>query len=164
MVTGQLGWYYLFAHGKIKREYALLHVAERVTGIKSTDHLLDEELREILIDRDDITEARFEKKIKNCVVLDLDYFVPPEEFAEKVAKPLSKRLKIDEKQLYKSLIKREQQSNIMVRPGKVLFIEHLMVLSRSMMKCIMSTGLAEYGFLALEGVPVFKCNGRRYFG
>jgi amino acid transporter len=38
-IIAGLGWYYIYAHGKIKREYALLHVAERVTGIKSTDHL-----------------------------------------------------------------------------------------------------------------------------
>jgi amino acid transporter/mannitol/fructose-specific phosphotransferase system IIA component (Ntr-type) len=124
-ILAGLGWYFLYAHGKIKREYALLHVAERVTGIKSTDHLLDEELREILIDRDDITEARFERKIRNCVVLDLDYFVPPEEFAEKVAKPLSKRLNIKESELYKSLIKREKKSNIMVRPGFAVISFHI---------------------------------------
>ena len=120
-----LSWYFIYAHGKIKREYALLHVAERVTGIKSTDHLLDEELREILIDRDDIIQARFEDKIKNCVVLDLKYFVPPEQFAEKVAQPLAKRLKLSEKELYKRLMKRETDSNIMVRPGFAVISFHI---------------------------------------
>ena len=111
-----LGWYYIYAHGKIKREYALLHVTERVTGIKTTDHLLDEELREILIERDNITEKRFEKKIKDCVVLDLKYFVAPHKFAEKVAKPLAERLNMSEEGLNKRLIEREKKSNIMVRP------------------------------------------------
>ena len=120
-----LAWYFIYAHGKIKREYALLHVAERVTGVKSTDHLLDEELREILIERDDITEDRFERKIRNSVVLDLDYFVPPDEFAEKVAKPLAKRLNINETELYNRLIKREKQSNIMVRPGFAVISFHI---------------------------------------
>jgi amino acid transporter/mannitol/fructose-specific phosphotransferase system IIA component (Ntr-type) len=124
-ILGGLGWYYGYAHGKIKREYALLHVAERVTGIKYTDHKLDEELREILIERDDITEARFERKIKNSVVLDLDYFVPPDEFAEKVAKPLAKRLNIGEAELYDRLMKREKQSNIMVRPGFAVISFHI---------------------------------------
>jgi amino acid transporter/mannitol/fructose-specific phosphotransferase system IIA component (Ntr-type) len=124
-ILAGLGWYFLYAHGKIKREYALLHVAERVTGIKTTDHLLDEELREILIERDDITEARFERKIKKSVVLDLDYFVPPDEFAEKVAKPLAKRLNIDETELFNRLMKREKQSNIMVRPGFAVISFHI---------------------------------------
>jgi mannitol/fructose-specific phosphotransferase system IIA component (Ntr-type) len=124
-IIAGLGWYFIYAHGKIKREYALLHVAERVTGIKTTDHLLDEELREILIERDDITETRFERKIKNCVVLDLKYFVPPEEFAEKVAQPLAERLNIDHDELYKLLIKREKKSNIMVRPGFAVLSFHI---------------------------------------
>lgn len=120
-----LGWYFIYAHGKIKREYALLHVAERVTGIKSTDHLLDEELREIMIDRDDITKSRFEQKIKDAVVLDLKYFIAPEEFAHKVAKPLAKRLKLSEKKLYMKLMKREKKSNIIVRPGFAIISFHI---------------------------------------
>jgi amino acid transporter/mannitol/fructose-specific phosphotransferase system IIA component (Ntr-type) len=120
-----LGWYFIYAHGRIKREYALLHVAERVTGIKTTDHLLDEELREILIDRDDITEARFERKIRNSVVLDLKHFVAPDEFAEKVAKPLAERLDMSEKELYNLLMKREKKSNIMTRPGFAVISFHI---------------------------------------
>ena len=46
-------WYWIFARDKIWREYSLLHVVERVTGEKKTGYLLDEELREILIERDD---------------------------------------------------------------------------------------------------------------
>jgi mannitol/fructose-specific phosphotransferase system IIA component (Ntr-type) len=124
-ILGGLGWYFIYAHGKIKREYALLHVAERVTGIKSTDHLLDEELREILIDRDNITEARFERKIRNSVILDLKHFVAPEEFAEKVAKPLAERLNMSEKELYKLLMKREKKSNIITRPGFAVISFHI---------------------------------------
>ncbi len=120
-----LGWYFIYAHGKIKREYALLHVAERVTGVKNTDYLLDEELREILIDRDEITETKFEQTIKDCLVLDLTHFVPPEEFAKEVAKPLSKRLKLSEKELYNRLMKREKSSNIMVRPGFAVISFHI---------------------------------------
>jgi amino acid transporter/mannitol/fructose-specific phosphotransferase system IIA component (Ntr-type) len=120
-----LGWYFGYAHGKIKREYALLHVAERVTGIKTTDHLLDEELREILIDRDDIIQAKFENKIGNCVVLDLKHFVAPDEFAKIVSKPLAKRLKLSEAEVFKRLMRREKDSNIMVRPGFAVISFHI---------------------------------------
>lgn len=120
-----LGWYFIYAHGKIKREYAFLHVVERVMGEKTTDHLLDEELREILIERDNIIEARFEQNIKNSVVLDLKYFVPPEEFAEKVAEPLAKRLNLSEEELYIRLMNREKDSNIIVRPGFAVISFHI---------------------------------------
>ena len=130
MITGiflacGLGWYFIYAHGKIKREYAFLHVVERVIGIKSTDYLLDEELREVLIERDNIIESRFEQNIRNCTVLDLKYFIPPEEFAEKVAKPLARRLDLSEDELYRRLMKREKSSNIIVRPGFAVISFHI---------------------------------------
>jgi amino acid transporter/mannitol/fructose-specific phosphotransferase system IIA component (Ntr-type) len=120
-----LGWYFIYAHGKIKREYAFLHVVERVMGEKTTDHLLDEELREILIERDNITEARFEEKLSNSVVLDLPYFLPPEEFAHRVAHPLSQRLNVEEDEVFSWLFHREKDSNIMVRKGFAVISFHI---------------------------------------
>jgi mannitol/fructose-specific phosphotransferase system IIA component (Ntr-type) len=120
-----LGWYFIYAHGKIKREYALLHVVERVMGEKTTDHLLDEELREILIERDNITEVRFEYKLEKSVVLDLDYFVPPEDFADKVAQSLTPRLNIEKDEIFSWLYHREKDSNIIVRKGFALISFHI---------------------------------------
>ena len=129
MITGifilcGLTWYFIYSRGKIKREYALLHVLERIIGAKR-DHVLDEELREILIERDDITESRFEEIINRSQILDLKYFVAPRDFAEKVSKLLARRLKINQADLFKRLMKRERRSNIMVRPGCALITFHV---------------------------------------
>jgi len=129
MITGifilcGLTWYFIYSRGKIKREYALLHVLERIIGAKR-DHVLDEELREILIERDDITESRFEEIINRSQILDLKYLVAPSDFAGKVSKVLARRLKIDEDALFKRLLKRERKSNIMVRPGCALITFHV---------------------------------------
>ncbi|MBA7660583.1 putative amino acid permease YhdG [subsurface metagenome] len=48
------GWYWFYARGKTKSEYALLHVVERITGIKLTSSRLDKELREISKERDEL--------------------------------------------------------------------------------------------------------------
>jgi len=103
-------WYWIYARKKIKREYALLHVIERLIHVKS-DHLLDEELREIIIERDDVGEKRFEEKLNNCEVLDLKHFISPEEFSDQVSKKLAKRLKMNRNDLYEKLIKREDHSS-----------------------------------------------------
>ncbi len=42
-----LGWYWIYTRGKVTREYALMHVANRITGVKSTMCLLEEELEKI---------------------------------------------------------------------------------------------------------------------
>ncbi len=110
-------WFLFFAYGRIKREYALLHVVERILGRKRTSHMVDEELREVLIERDDITEKRFHEKIENAVVLDSPFFLPPIELANEIAPPLAKRLNISEENLRRRIIKRERDSNIIVTHG-----------------------------------------------
>jgi amino acid transporter/mannitol/fructose-specific phosphotransferase system IIA component (Ntr-type) len=111
------GWYWFYARDKIWREYSLLHIYEKVTGEKSTGYLVDEELREVLIDRDQLEEERFEKVIKNCEVLDLYKYLPPDKFALTLAEILTKRINIDIDKLYNLLRKKEQDSNIVIHPG-----------------------------------------------
>jgi len=115
------GWYWFFARDKIWREYSILHVVERITGEKSTGYLLDEELREILIERDDVTEKRFEQLIKKCEVIDVFKYMRPDKFAWLIAHKLAEQLDTDEEKLYKLLKKREEESNIIVHPGIAIF-------------------------------------------
>jgi amino acid transporter/mannitol/fructose-specific phosphotransferase system IIA component (Ntr-type) len=116
-------WYWFYARDKIWREYSLLHVFERLTGEKSTSYMVDEELREILIDRDDITEKRFEEIIKKCEIIDVDKILHPKELAYLISHNLSKKLDINEDKLYKILRRKERDSNIIVHPG-VAILSH----------------------------------------
>jgi len=115
------GWYWFFARDKIWREYSLLHVVERVTGEKSTGYLVDEELRKILIERDVITEKRFEQLIKKCEVVDVFKYMRPDKFAWLIAHKLASRLDTDKHKLYALLKKREEDSNIVLHPGIAIF-------------------------------------------
>ena len=116
-----LTWYFIYARKKIKREYALLHVIERITGIESTNYLVDEELREILIERDNITEKRFEELIKKCEVIDIYKYKRPDKFTWMIAHKLADRFNTDEDKLHALLKKREEDSNIVVHPGIAIF-------------------------------------------
>jgi len=117
-------WYWLYARDKIWREYSFLHIIERILDKKSTSFMVDEELREILIDRDDINEKRFEHIIKNCEVIDLYKYQVPDKIAKLIAEKLSMRLKINEKKLYMYLRSREKDSNIVLYPG-VAIVSHI---------------------------------------
>lgn len=114
-------WYWFYARDKIWREYSLLYVIERITGIKSAGYLIDEELREILIERDNITEKRFEDIIRECEVVDLEKFLHPDEFTQLVAHKLSTRLNVEEDKLYKLIKKKRTISNFVVHPGVAIF-------------------------------------------
>jgi amino acid transporter/mannitol/fructose-specific phosphotransferase system IIA component (Ntr-type) len=117
-------WYWFFARDKIWREYSLLHLIERITGTKSTGYLVDEELREILIERDDVTEKRFEQIIKKCEVIDIYKYQLPDKFARLIAHKLAERLDTDEDNLYRFLKNREKDSNIVLHPG-IAIVSHI---------------------------------------
>lgn len=115
-----LGWYWFFARDKIWREYTLLHVVERLTGKKNTGYLVDEELREILIQRDNLEEQRFENIISNCEVVELYKYVLPDKFNQLVAHKLADRMDTDRDSLYK-LLKQKEDSTVVVHPGIAVF-------------------------------------------
>ncbi len=112
-----LGWYWIYARSKIKREYALLHVIKRIAGIKSANRLIDEELRKILIERDDITEERFERLIEKCPIIDLKTSLFADKLSKIVANLLAEHLKIRPEKLLKLLIKQEKESKITIHSG-----------------------------------------------
>ncbi len=113
-------WYFIYAHGKIKREYAFLRVAERVMGEDTNECLLDEELREVLIKRDGILTERFVKKISDAEVFDLNYLLPPAELSRKLAYAMSKRVGLGENDLIRELSKDDRKAHMMSMPGFVI--------------------------------------------
>lgn len=112
-----IGWYFIYAHGKIKREYAFLHILERITKIKHTDQLLEEELREILNERDNVSEERFEYKLQKSIFVDLEEYLPLKDLNQMIATLLAKRIRISKDKLYKRLMHKECQPEIIIKPG-----------------------------------------------
>jgi len=112
-----LVWYLIYARNKIKREYALLNVVKRITGVKSTSYLLDEELREIIVERDNIAIERFEHLIKKCPVIDLKTPLSINNFYKKIANSLAERLKIEPEKLMKLLLRQKKESEITICSG-----------------------------------------------
>jgi basic amino acid/polyamine antiporter, APA family len=114
-------WYYFYARDKIWREYTLLHLIERMTGQKRSGYLVDEELREILINRDNVTEKRFGESIQRAEVIDLYKYLSPDEFAKVLSEKLSKRIGCTEERLYNQIKKRQKGSHILIHPGIAIF-------------------------------------------
>ncbi|MGA1819713.1 MAG: amino acid permease [Thermoplasmatota archaeon] len=113
-------WYFVYAHGKIKREYALLHVAERVMGEDQTENLLDEELRGILISRDKIHRSRFIEKIEGSSVIDLNYLPPPNDLSKKLAYSFSERTGLNYKSILSEFTKDDRSAHMMMMPHFVI--------------------------------------------
>jgi len=92
-------------------------VVKRITGIKSNSYLINEELRKILIERDNITDERFECLIEKCPVIDLKTSLSADELYKIVADSFTEQLKINSEKLFKLLIKREKEPEITMKSG-----------------------------------------------
>ncbi|MBL7069511.1 MAG: amino acid permease [Candidatus Omnitrophica bacterium] len=126
-----LFWYFIYARKRVKRQAALVHVIERITAKELVEATLPEELRDIIIERDEIIEDRFDLLIKKCEILDYD---PPadnptaEDVFRVISDILSRRLDITEDKIFRLFMKREKETSTVIAPG--LAIPHIIVEGR----------------------------------
>lgn len=102
--------YMFYGSKKYNGEYALLHLLLRVTKNISVEHHLEEELRDIIHEREEIELDHFDHLIKNSNFIDIDQLLSLEELFAIEAGYLAKDLKLSEEDLIKLLRKREEQS------------------------------------------------------
>ena len=107
------------------REVELLHLVERVTPTELTTRSLEREVKEIIREKDDIIKNRFDKLIKESVLMDIDRALALEEFLTLVADAMSTRLHKKPEVLFKLLMEREKKDSTAIGPG--LAIPHIII-------------------------------------
>lgn len=123
--AGALAWYWFYGRIKVSREFALIHVVERITAKELTSYTLETELKEILRERDEIIEDRFDHLIRDCPIIDLDDTLSRDQFFKAASNELAKGLKVAEVTLFELFRQREKESTTVIRPG--LAIPHIVV-------------------------------------
>ncbi|MHC4212364.1 MAG: amino acid permease [Planctomycetota bacterium] len=118
-------WYFLYVAKRVSRASAVMHIVERVTAKDLKTVTLENELRDILLERDQIVEDRFDKLIRNCEILDIKAKQSSETVFRKLAKILAKRLDTDEYVLFEKFLHREAEGGTVIQPG--LAIPHIIV-------------------------------------
>jgi len=124
-IFGSAVWYYLYVRHRVSRASAVMHVVERITDRQLKTVTLENELRDILIERDEIIKDRFDKLIHNCQILDLKTKCDAEQLFRMVAEILAPKLDTDEYVLSEQFIAREADTTTIVQPG--LAIPHVVV-------------------------------------
>ena len=120
-------WYLLYSRKRAAKDSALIHVVKNITNKKITSDELDRELKQILIQRDDIIEDRFDKIISDAKIIDL-----PENSAHTVNEVFtiistyfSQRFKKPEQEILNLLLEREADSTTVITKG--LAIPHIII-------------------------------------
>ncbi|MFC1502140.1 amino acid permease [bacterium] len=122
-----VGWigYWVYSRFRVHRKSALMHIVERISARELHSKTLEKELREIVIERDEIIEDRFDALIRKCEILDLPEPESMESIFKNIARILAGRLKVDESFLFHGFVEREKESSTVIRPG--LAIPHVIV-------------------------------------
>jgi amino acid transporter/mannitol/fructose-specific phosphotransferase system IIA component (Ntr-type) len=118
-------WYLVYVRPRSYRGYALMRVVERLTAKELTDYSLEDELRDILRERDEIVEDRFDSLIRLCPVLDISRSTDLKGFLKKASAELAGSLGMSSENLEKLFYEREQESSTVLKEG--IAIPHIVV-------------------------------------
>jgi amino acid transporter/mannitol/fructose-specific phosphotransferase system IIA component (Ntr-type) len=117
--------YFFYGRKRKQKEFALLHVVERIINKKITGVKLEKELRKILLERDSIKEDRFDKLVKKSLTLDIPEKMDYKQLYKIVSKKLAKRINLTEKNIFQLLMEKEERFSSVL--GNNLAIPHIVI-------------------------------------
>ncbi len=103
--------YFLYGKKRTSSEYALLHLLLRITENLRLTHGLEEELRDIIHERDEVELDEFDRMIKNSRILDLKGPLTLDELFVIEARNLTHVVKKSEKELIELFNDREREAS-----------------------------------------------------
>jgi len=124
-VVAGVGWYFLYVRRNISRESALVHMVRQIISPEIRRGGLEDELRAIAIQRDEIVHDRFDFIVRDCEILDLAGPTSAAKMFTQAAELLARRLGMEKEALLEKFHAREADSSTIVQPG--LAIPHIIV-------------------------------------
>jgi APA family basic amino acid/polyamine antiporter len=124
-ISVSAAWFSIYLYKRGTRQSALMHVVERVTDRELKSVTLEDELRDILLQRDEVVEDRFDKLIRECEIIDLQESSKADDVFRAISRILAAGLNADENVLFDKFLQRESEGTTVVQPG--LAIPHIIV-------------------------------------
>ncbi|MBN2533830.1 MAG: amino acid permease [Spirochaetales bacterium] len=118
-------FYFFYGRKKNKGEYALLYLLKRITDKRLSENLLEHELREIIITRDQIEQDSFDNLVRKAKILDLEGPMDFRELFSIVARVISKEINLTREDIINRFIQRQEESNTAI--SDFLAIPHIVV-------------------------------------
>jgi len=112
-------WYFLFVRNRVKRKSALVHMISRIAGTEllPEDAHLEKELLQILMEKSEIIEDRFDSLIRSAPVLDMVESCTRDEMFYQVSTIIAERWQLDPEKIRKKLQIREKETSTLIYPG-----------------------------------------------
>ncbi|MFH1790595.1 MAG: amino acid permease, partial [Candidatus Omnitrophota bacterium] len=116
-------WHMIYVRPHMKKDFALVHVITRIMAKEFSSSHLGAELMEIVRERDNIVEDRFDRLVGKCAILDIEGEISMEEFFKTASGTLSGELGVSALSVYDLLMERERETSTVIRSG--LAIPHI---------------------------------------
>jgi APA family basic amino acid/polyamine antiporter len=152
LITGGCFIYWFYGRIRATREYALLHIIERVTAKELTHGLLETELKEIIRERDDIIEDRFDNLIENSIVIDIKNSISIQDFFTLVADSLAESVAVSPDLLTTLLWQRERESSTAI--SSHVAIPHILIDGESTFSILLAR--CKGGIVFSESAPTVE--------
>ncbi len=117
--------YWLYGRRRVRRDYALLHLIERLTSRELVTGTLERELKHIVRERDEIVVDRLDQMIANCPVLDIEEQIDVEACFDQLADVLADRLNMDHDRVARLFTDREQEASTVL--NDFIAIPHIVI-------------------------------------
>ena len=124
-------FYIFYGRKKSKGEFALLHLLKRITDKRLTENLLENELREILISRDNIEQDSFDILVRKAKVVDLEGPLEFQELITIIARDIAKEVDMSKEEVLSRFIKRQEESNTAI--SDILALPHIIIEGKNKM-------------------------------
>lgn len=130
-------WYKVYAQKKSARDSALMYALEKLIAKDkelASENLITE-LKDIVVQRDELIEDKFHKLIEESDVLDIDTPLGAEDFFKEISNTLSKELNIEPGELFRKFSAREKEASTVLRKG--LAIPHIVIEGKNTFKIVL---------------------------
>ena len=135
LITCSMIWYLVYVEAHIEYESAFIHLVKQMVASSLVRAGLEDELRQLTLERDEVTLDRFDMLVRNCPVLDIKDSINAKEAFQRIATLLANRLEMNKDELYQLFLKRERESSTMVRAG--LAIPHIIVEGKGIFELVL---------------------------
>jgi len=116
-------WYFIYRKRGSTQKSALIRIVERVTDRSIAGTGLHEELTQIIFERDNIVEDRFDLILRNASIIDIDENISHRELFDLIAEAFENKLDLSKEDILQKLKDREDVSTTVLNPD--LAIPHL---------------------------------------
>ena len=117
--------YFFYGKKLERRESAFIHMMKRIVDDRIVDSAFEDELREILIDRDNIEQDRFDTLIRQASIIDIEKHTDYTNLVSRISKDVSNKVGLDEKYISDLFLARQNDSNTAI--SDFLAVPHIIL-------------------------------------